>query len=84
MRLRLVLAQRQDRGVPAVSLQPTGIIERDSGVVTEFGTWNAVRLVLVIQGRPVPGDVALGVDGTGDGQRERQPDRCQSKRRLRR
>ena len=45
--------------------------------------FNAMRLVLVIQGGPVPGDVALGLDGTGDGQRERQPDRRQSKRRLR-
>ena len=60
MRLGLMLAQRQNRGVPAVGLQAAGVVERQPGVVAELGTRNAVRLVFVIERGPLASEVPLG------------------------
>ncbi len=59
MRLGLVLAQRKDRGVPAVGLHPRGVIDRQAEVIAEFRTGNPVLLILVIPSRPFAGEVHL-------------------------
>jgi len=61
VRLGLVLAQRQDRGVPAVGLEAPGVVDRQPGIVAEFGTWDAVRLVFVIERGPLASEIALSV-----------------------
>ena len=53
MRLGLMLAKRQDRRVPTVGLETAGVVQRNSGVVAEVGSGNAVRLVFVVERRPV-------------------------------
>src|SRR5262245_7862686 len=59
MRLRLMLTQRQDRRVPAVGLEASRIVQRNSGVVAEIGARNAVWLIFVVQGSPVARQIAL-------------------------
>ena len=72
MRLGLMLAERQNRGVPAVGLQAAGVVERKAGVVAELGTGNAVRLILVIERGPLAGHVPLGKGRTGGQHDQRQ------------
>ena len=63
MRLGLMLAKRENRGVPAVGFQATGVVERKTGVVAELRSWNAVGLILVIQRRPLAPHVPLAKAG---------------------
>src|SRR5215469_15723017 len=66
MRLRLVLAQRQDRRVPAVSLQAGGVVDRQPEVVAELGTGNAVLLILVVARGPLAREIDLRERRRGD------------------
>jgi len=77
MRLRLVLAQREDRGVPAVGFQARSVVDRQAEVVAEFGSWNAVLLILVVAGGPLAGQVDLrerGARGHGENHTARKSD----------
>src|SRR5262252_11173090 len=77
MRLRLVLAQREDRGVPAVGFQARGVVDRQAEVVAELGSWNPVLLILVVAGGPLAGQVDLrerGACGHGEDHSARKSD----------
>ena len=66
MRLRLVLAQREDRRVPAVGLQPRRIVDWKPQVVAELGPGNAMLLVLMVSSRPFAREIDLGESGGSD------------------
>jgi hypothetical protein len=42
-------------------LRRPGVVDRQPGIVAEFGPWDAVRLVLVIERRPLASEIALRV-----------------------
>jgi hypothetical protein len=75
MWLGLMLAQREDRRVPAVGFQAAGIVQRDASVVTELRPGNAMRLIFVVQGSPVAGNIALRERGNGGDQQQNGADR---------
>jgi hypothetical protein len=70
MRLGLMLAQRQDRRIPAVGFEPPRIVERKARVVTELRAGNAMWLVFVIERGPIPRQIALGQGGAAGGEQE--------------
>src|SRR6185295_16298915 len=75
MGLGLMLAEREDRGIPAVGLETSRVVDRQPGIIAELGTRNTVRLILVIERAPFARDVALG-QGRADSeknQREGKP-----------
>ena len=59
-------------GVVAVGSHPRGVVDGNAGVVAEFGTRDAVWEVLMIEGRPIAGQIDLR------GGRDRQRARSQS------
>src|SRR5262245_36890496 len=57
----LLLGEREAGRVPAVRVLARRIIERETGVVGQFGAGNAIRLILVVARLPDSGEVRTGL-----------------------
>ena len=59
-----MLGQGQQRSVPTITAQARRIVDGQSQIVADLGTWNALQLILMKPVVPFASDIVLGEQGS--------------------